>query len=282
MDYFQLLEQPFDNTRDTRFFFESEGHAEALSRLLYLLQDRNMGMGMLTGEVGCGKTMTRSVLYNRLDSEHYKVVSIENCLLDFDSLLLEIISQMLGERVKVADMPDRYTRLAAFKKILSTGIAAAGKHLVIMLDEAQHLQPLDLEGVKGLTNISSEKENFSTIILIGQPELRQKIRNLPQIDQRISLRYHLNPLKVKDTMEYLKHRMKVAGLKSVMPFTLKAVYLLCRESDGIPRNINRICKLALEHAEANDLNVIDVDIIDLISRDLRRQEGDAGSVPELL
>lgn len=282
MDFFKLQEQPFDNTRDTRFFYESEGHAEALSRLLYLLKDRNMGMGMLTGEVGCGKTMTRSVLHKRLNSDRYKIVSVENCLLDFDSLLLEIISQMLGERLRVEDLPDRYTRLAAFKKILSTRIAGAGKHLVIMLDEAQHLQPMDLEGVKGLTNISSERENFSTVILIGQPDLRQKIRNLPQIDQRISLRYHLNPLTVKDTLEYLKHRLEVAGLRSEMPFTVKAVYAICRESEGVPRNINRICKLAIEHADANDLEKIDTDTVALIVRDLRRQEGMPGSVPELL
>lgn len=282
MDYFQLLEQPFDNTRDTRFFYESEGHAEALSRLLYLIQDRNMGMGMLTGEIGSGKTMTRTVLHRRIDPDQFKVVSIENCLLDFDSLLLEIVSQMTGERVKVEDMPDRYTRLSAFKKLLNSQFAVSGKHLVILLDEAQQLPNTDLEGVKGLTNISSERENFCTVILVGQPELRQRINQLPQIDQRISLRYHLDPLSVKEIVEYLKHRMEVAGLNVEMPFTDEAIDQVCQESGGIPRNINRICKLALEHAEANERNIIDEGLINLIIRDLHRHQGLSDVVPELL
>ena len=91
--------QPFDNTRDTRYFFPASGHVEALSRLLFLAEDRNMGMGLLTGEIGSGKTLLRTVLHARIGGDQHLRVSIENGLLDFDDLLLEIISQMRGERV---------------------------------------------------------------------------------------------------------------------------------------------------------------------------------------
>jgi general secretion pathway protein A len=110
--------QPFDNTRDTRYFFPSSGHAEALSRLLVLAEDRNMGMGLLTGEIGSGKTLLRTVLHTRIGADQHLRVSIENGLLGFDDLLLEIISQMRGERVESRDLADRYSRLAAFKRLL--------------------------------------------------------------------------------------------------------------------------------------------------------------------
>jgi len=277
VDYFKLLDQPFDNTRDTRFFFESKGHGEALSRLLFLAQDGNMGMGMLTGHIGCGKTMTRTVLHNRLDTQSYKVVSIENCFLDFDSLLLEIISQIKGERLQSSDLPDRYARLACFKKELSQGLAGSGRHLVVILDEAQHLSLSDLECVKGLTNIASEKANLSTFMLVGQPELRDKVRRLPQVDQRISLRYHLEALRPKETLYYLMYRMRVAGLKGAPPFTREALLMICRVSQGIPREINRICKLALDHAIANKKQKIDSAMIKMIFTDLCLHGGDFDS-----
>ncbi|RMH59174.1 MAG: hypothetical protein D6678_08170 [Zetaproteobacteria bacterium] len=273
LNYFKLLDQPFNNTRDTRFFYESSVHGEALSRLLFLAQDGNMGMGLLTGEIGCGKTMTRTVLHKRLDPRRYKVVSIENCLLEFDYLLLEIISQIKGERIRTSELPDRYSRLAEFKSLLVHEFMGSGRHLVVMLDEAQQLSDTDLEGVKGLTNIASERENFVTMILIGQPELREKVRRLPQVDQRISLRYHLKPLSAAETFRYLEHRMHVAGLEGPPPFTREAVMLICKACRGIPREINRLCKLALDYAIAHERSVVGADIVEMVYRDLRRHEG---------
>ncbi|MDH3831699.1 MAG: AAA family ATPase, partial [Gammaproteobacteria bacterium] len=167
-----LQQQPFDNTRDSNYFFASSGHAEALSRLNFLVEDRNMGIGLLTGEIGCGKTVTRTMLHRQLARPAHIVVSLENCLLEFDDLLLEIISQMRSQRATSAELPDRYSRLSAFKQILMRQVAESNRHLVIMLDEAQQLSQASIEALKGLTNITSERQNFLTLILIGQPELR--------------------------------------------------------------------------------------------------------------
>ncbi len=272
---------PFDNTRDTRYFFPSAAHAEALSRLQFLAEDRNMGMGLLTGEIGSGKTMLRSVLHARLSAETHARVSIENSLLGFDDLLLEILSQIQGQRLRATDYPDRYSRLAAFKRLLTEQIASQGRHLVILLDEAQQLDLSCLEALKGLTNIASERQNFLTLILIGQPELRAHLRHLPQVDQRVSLRFHLAAMTADETREYVRHRLAVAGYQGEFPFDPEALDVLFRASRGIPREVNRICKIALEHVLVEGAGHFTGAAITTVVEDLRRHGGlfDAGADP---
>ena len=264
---------PFDNTRDTRYFFPSAGHAEALSRLLFLAEDRNLGMGLLTGEIGSGKTLLRTLLHARLAPASHVRVSIENGLLDFDGLLLEILSQIQGQRLPAAQFPDRYSRLAAFKRLLTEEIAGRNRHLVILLDEAQQLDLPCIDALKGLTNISSERQNFLTVIFIGQPELRGLLRQIPQVDQRVSLRFHLTALSAEETREYLRHRLGVAGYQGGFPFDDAALDLLFRASRGIPREVNRICKIALEHILANELGRFSAAAIATVVDDLRRHGG---------
>jgi general secretion pathway protein A len=261
---------PFENTRDTRFYFPSAGHAEALSRLLFLARDRNMGIGVLTGEIGAGKTLLRTLLHARLAGDEHMRVSIENSLLDFDGLLLEVLSQMRGERVQASDYPERYSRLAAFKALLSEQIAARGRHLVLLLDEAQQLDDTTLEALKGLTNIASERQNFLTLILIGQPELRARLRRLPQVDQRVSLRFHLTALARNETGDYVMARLRAAGYEGPSPCTEPGLDLLHQASRGIPREINRLCKLALEHVVTRGLGLLDEHAIGVVVDDLRR------------
>lgn len=270
---FSALIPPFDNTRDTRFFYESKEHAEALSRLVYIAEDKTMGMGMLTGEIGCGKTITRTVFANRLDKNQFKVVTLENSLLDFDDLLLEIISQIRNERVSPSQFPDRYSRIAEYKRLLILEVANQDKHLIIVLDEAQQFTNTALDSIKGLSNISSERVNYATIILIGQPELRDRIKMLPQVDQRISLRFHINALSKDEVARYLIYRLRTSGLQGRLPFTREAVDHIARVSQGIPRNVNRICKHSLEHAELNDLSRIDFQTVRLVTSDIDTHSG---------
>jgi general secretion pathway protein A len=264
---------PFDSTRDTRYFFPSAGHAEALSRLTFLADDRNMGMGLLTGEIGSGKTLLRTVLHAHLSPQSHVRVSIENGLLDFDDLLLEILSQIQAQRLRAADYPDRYTRLAAFKRLLTEQIVGRDRHLVILLDEAQQLDTRCLDAIKGLTNISSERQNYLTVILIGQPELRGHLRQIPQVDQRVSLRFHLTALTADETREYVRHRLNVAGYSGAFPFDDEALDILFRASRGIPREVNRICKIALEYVLAEQLGRFTAPAIATVVDDLRRQGG---------
>lgn len=266
----QFRAPPFENTRDSDYFYASSGHAEALARMQYLVDDGNMGVGLLTGEIGCGKTMTRTVLHRRLLAGSKQVVSLENGLLDFDGLLLEILSQLRAERVTVHALPDRYSRLAAFKDELKRRIVDENSHLVILLDEAQQLERNVIEQLRGLTNIASERHNYLTLILIGQPELRSTIRALPQMDQRISLRYHLNPLSLEETAQYLRHRMTVAGLRGEYPIEPATERFIFDSSGGVPREINRLCKLALEHAGNLGRGTLTPDTVRSVVTDLRR------------
>jgi len=264
---------PFENTRDTRFYFASAGHAEALSRLLFLARDRNMGIGLLTGEIGAGKTLLRTLLYAQLAADQHVRVNIENSLLDFDGLLLEILSQMQGERLHPADYPDRYSRLAAFKRLLSEQIVTRARHLIVLIDEAQQLDLATIEGLKALTNIASERQNFMTLILIGQPELRERLKQLPQVEQRVSLRFHLTALGTAETGDYVMHRLRAAGYVGEQPLDAEALQLLHRASRGMPREINRLCKLALDHIVTHEVSRFDVDAIAVVVEDLRRHGG---------
>jgi general secretion pathway protein A len=249
-----------------------------LSRLLFLGQDRNMGIGLLTGEIGAGKTLLRTLLYARLSSANNVRVDLENSLLDFDGLLLEILSQMRGMRVHSAELTDRYSRLAAFKRTLSEQVVQQDKHLFLLIDEAQQLGLETLEALKALTNIASERQNFITLILIGQPELRQRLAQLPQVDQRVSLRFHLSALSETETGEYVCHRLAAAGFVGQPPIAPDAIALLYRASRGIPREINRLCKLALEHLITRGQGDMDAAAVGVVVNDLRRH----GALPEVL
>jgi general secretion pathway protein A len=191
------------------------------------------------------------------------------------------LSQIQGQRLRAADYPDRYSRLAAFKRLLTEQIAGHGRHLVILLDEAQQLDDPCLDAVKGLTNIASERQNFLTVILIGQPELRERLRQLPQVDQRVSLRFHLAAMTAEETREYVRHRLAVAGYEGEFPFDPEALEALFRASRGIPREVNRICKIAQGHVLAAGLGRFTGPAIATVVDDLRRHGGlfDAGVDP---
>jgi general secretion pathway protein A len=265
---FTVKRQAFDNTRDARFFFPSREHAEALARCAFMVDDGNMGIGLLSGEIGCGKTLVRTVLQKKLSTDRFLVLSLENSLFGFDDLLLEIVSQLRGERLYPRDLPDRYSRIAAFKDCLVKKIAHSSRHLLIILDEAQQLDARSLESLKGLTNITPERQNLFSLLLVAQPEVHAVIRRLPQFEQRVGLRYHLNRLSLEDTGAYLKHRLRIAGLAGRQPFTSAAAEAVYEYSQGVPREINRIAKLALDHAVANRLPRIDAGIVNMVGEDL--------------
>jgi general secretion pathway protein A len=261
------LGRPFDNTRNTRFFFASSEHAEALARLAFVAADGNMGIALLTGEIGCGKTLVQTVLRKELLASRYVSVVVENGLLSFDELLLEFTSQMRGQRIMPADLPDRYSRLAAFKETLVEATSRGARHLMLVIDEAQQLDVDTIDALKGLTNIAPEQRNLMTLLLVGQPEIRSTLEHLPHVDQRIGMRYHLNALSREDTRAYVEHRLRVAGAAAQPPFDEDAMGALYAVSRGVPRQINRIAKLALDRAVARRLPRVGADLVERISAD---------------
>lgn len=279
-EHWKLRDKPFEEVCDTRFFFESDDHREALDRMLYIVKDRNMNMGLLTGEVGSGKTITKNVFQNSLPRQNFEVVVFENSNFPFTDILFDIVNRIsfrdpriaMTEETENPERNDKYLLTSLFKEKLDTLVYEEKRHFVIIFDEAQLMESNVIDEVKNLTNITSETTNFMTIFLVGQPELREKIRVMKQVDQRIFLRFHLNNLDYNNTVKYIQHRLRVAGLQEGTIFTSLAFEIIFRKTGGVPREINRLCKLALTYGFAQNSSEISREDIEVILEDLQKNE----------
>jgi general secretion pathway protein A len=242
LSFFGLNEKPFSITPDPRYLYLSERHAEAMAHLLYGINEAG-GFVQLTGEVGTGKTtIVRSLLAQA--PKNAEIALILNPKMTATEFLLTICEE-LGIGV-----PDSATQsLKDLVDILSQYLLrahAAGRRVVLVVDEAQNLAPEVLEQVRLLTNLETNTQKLLQIILIGQEELRELLaRNeLRQLAQRITGRYHLSPLSTEETTAYVRHRLRVAGATADIfnRFALEEIYRL---SSGVPRVINVICDRSL-------------------------------------
>jgi len=240
--FFGLQEKPFAITPDPRYLYLSERHAEALAHLLYGINEAG-GFIQLTGEVGTGKTTVIRSLLEQLPG-HADVALILNPRVTPAEFLLTICEELhvpvpesgRGSTKTLMDLLGRH--------LLDTH--ASGRRVVLIVDEAQNLSTQTLEQVRLLTNLETATTKLLQIILIGQPELRELLDQpeLRQLAQRITGRYHLNPLSREETAGYVKHRMRIAGATAEV-FTPSALREIHRLSGGIPRVINVICDRAL-------------------------------------
>lgn len=274
--YFGLRAKPFEGNTNVKFFYVSKGHGEALARLRYLVRDRNMGIGVLTGEIGSGKSITRCVLERMLETAAFTTVSLESSNLPFAHLLAEFVRQLSGTPLELTGLT-KYELLFRFKKLVWDNVVSKGRHLVVFLDEAQQMSPRTLDELKNLTNLSADGDNYLTLILVGQPEFRDILNELPQLDQRVSLRFHLNFLDSEEVASYVAHRLKMAGYTGEQGlFTTEATEMIYRESRGVPRLVNRICKLSLDQAYSLQKRTIGQEIVSGIIQDIHLQKGEDG------
>ena len=240
--FFGLQEKPFAITPDPRYLYLSERHAEALAHLLYGINEAG-GFIQLTGEVGTGKTTVIRSLLEQLPG-HADVALILNPRVTPAEFLLTICEE-LHIHVPESGRGSTKTLMDLIgRQLLDTH--ARGRRVVLIVDEAQNLGTETLEQVRLLTNLETATTKLLQIILIGQPELRALLDqpDLRQLAQRITGRYHLNPLSAEESAGYVKHRMRVAGATAEV-FTPSALREIHRLSGGIPRVINVICDRAL-------------------------------------
>jgi general secretion pathway protein A len=240
--FFGLQEKPFAITPDPRYLYLSERHAEALAHLLYGINEAG-GFIQLTGEVGTGKTTVIRSLLEQLPG-HADVALILNPRVTPAEFLLTICEEL---HVAVPEPGRGSTKVLMDllgRHLLDTH--ARGRRVVLIVDEAQNLSTQTLEQVRLLTNLETATTKLLQIILIGQPELRELLDKpeLRQLAQRITGRYHLNPLSAEESAAYVKHRMRVAGATAEV-FTPAALREIHRLSGGVPRIINVICDRAL-------------------------------------
>jgi len=240
--FFGLNEKPFSITPDPRYLFMSERHGEALAHLVYGVTESG-GFIQLTGEVGTGKTtLVRTLLLNRMP-DNADVAVVMNPQLSVLEFLATICEELH------IDVPHNRGSIKAQTDALNRHLLrahAAGRRTILVVDEAQNLTPAVLEQVRLLTNLETAKQKLLQIILIGQPELRDLLarNDLRQLAQRITGRYHLEPLTSEETAHYIEHRLKVAGALGEV-FDGSAKKETFRLSQGVPRLINVICDRAL-------------------------------------
>ncbi len=250
--FFGLREKPFAITPDPRYLYLSQRHADALAHLIYGISHSG-GFIQLTGEVGTGKTTLVRTLFEQLPDEA-DVALILNPELSATEFLTAIL-----EELKVELPEDRSNKglIDHLNKYLLDA-HARGRRTVLIVDEAQNLAPSILEQVRLLTNLETPKQKLLQIILIGQPELRTLLAqpNMRQLAQRVTGRYHLEPLVLDDSIKYIEHRLKVAGASGGI-FTPSALREIYRQSKGVPRLINVVADRALLAAYTQDTRNID-------------------------
>ncbi|HTU67151.1 MAG TPA: AAA family ATPase [Steroidobacteraceae bacterium] len=256
--FFGLNEKPFSITPDPRYLFLSERHAEALAHLVYGINEAG-GFIQLTGEVGTGKTtVVRSLLAQA--PKHAEIALILNPRMTPSEFLLAIC-----EELGISVAPESEHSLKDLVDLLSfhlLGAHAQGKRIVLVVDEAQNLAVEVLEQVRLLTNLETETQKLLQIILIGQPELRELLSRteLRQLAQRITGRYHLDPLSGEEAAAYVRHRLRVAGSTREI-FSNGALREIQRLSGGVPRLINIIADRALLGAFTEDRHVVSGSVV---------------------
>jgi len=240
LEFYGLKLSPFDITPNPRFLFHSNKHREAFNHLLYGIRERK-GFVQLTGEVGAGKTTLCRALLEQLDA-HFSTALILNPVLSGDELMKAIATEY-GLEVKGKDRLETIATLSDF--LLKQTLA--GRETVLIVDEAQNLTEDLLEQVRLISNIETDDRKLLQVVLLGQPELRDRLNShrLRQLRQRITVRYHLKPLTRFEVAQYVHHRLEIAGAKSVPHFTRPALWRVYFYSRGIPRLVNAVCDKAL-------------------------------------
>lgn len=239
-DYWNLKDKPFKNTPDSRFFYFSRQHEEAMTRMLFTITE-DKGAMVLTGDVGCGKTLLSRALLEQLDPERYDVALMPHPNLNPAEFLQEILYQF-GYPVTGCNNKAELLRLLNHCLLNNKRL---GRRTIIIVDEAQMvLDKNTLEEIRLLLNFQQDNEFLLTLFLIGQPELRVMLDELPQLTQRLAVRYHINPLNKTDSHAYLHHRLDIAGTQHEL-FTSGAETLIVQFSQGVPRQMNNLGDMAL-------------------------------------
>lgn len=251
-DYYGFREKPFSITPNPRFVFLSANHREAFAHLLYGI-DSHAGFIVLTGEVGTGKTTVLRSLLAKLDDDRHRTALVLNPCLSAPELLRSI-NREYGLPWEGLCGDDLLHHLNRF--LLSEN--GAGRTVVLVIDEAQHLAPEVLEQVRLISNLETDTDKLIQIVLAGQPELERLLARpeLRQVVQRVTVRYRLLPMGYDDTKAYVEHRIAVAGGRGAAAFTSGALRRIYRHAGGVPRLVNIACDRALLFGYADKLRVI--------------------------
>ena len=262
--FYSLKENPFNITSDPSFFFSSMRHEEAFVHLMYGIETRK-GIIVITGEIGTGKTTLCRTLLNRL-SDKIKTALILNPSFS-DLQLLQMIIRDLGITCTGTSKLDLVSAITQFL----VEQTMKGNNVAVVIDECQNLNIRQLEQIRLLSNLETEKEKLLQIILVGQPELCEKLKNpaLRQLSQRVTVRYHILPLFKEEITQYIRHRLSVAGADTRLIFTPQAIDAVFEYSQGTPRIINILCDRALLAGFVRETFAITDEIIEMCAKEVQ-------------
>ncbi len=262
--FFHLKEKPFAMTPDTRYFFPSVKHQDALNHMVYAIQERR-GFVVITGEIGSGKTTLSRMLFQKLDPMT-KTAIIRNTHLTAKDLVASTLEEL---EIPFSPISTKTQMISRLNEFLIEQLRV-NCNVVLLIDEAQNLKPNVLEEVRMLSNLETETEKLIQIILMGQPELKGKLwlPSLEQLRQRVTLHYHLAPLNKEETSAYIDHRLHVAGANGTPIFDAESIPKIFQYTKGVPRLVNSLCDRALLTGYVGDRTLIGPDIIDEVVKEL--------------
>jgi type II secretory pathway predicted ATPase ExeA len=265
-----LKEKPFQNTPDTRYLYLSSQHEDALMKLGYVFA-QDLGCGVLTGVFGCGKTLLGRVILNDLGRDRYACAFINNpCVFEPAEFLRAVVRGLSPQ-----SLPEKKTELLADPLLEKLGSILInnvrdGKKNIIVIDEAHTIEDNRLfEQLRLILNFQLEDRFLLTLLVLGQPELKDKISGNKPLDQRAAVRCFLGPLSDDDVVKYISHRLKVAGKNAPAEsiFDKESLLAIAGFSGGIPRRINTVCDLSLMTGFARKVEKINAGLVAEVIKD---------------
>jgi putative secretion ATPase (PEP-CTERM system associated) len=266
-NFYGLSAKPFQLRPDPHFFFGSKGHKRAMAYLEYGLS-QGEGFIVITGEIGAGKTTLVRNLFNRLPSDQIVAAHIVNTHLDPDDTLRMVVSSF-GLPFEGASKTDLITRLEHFLRFVDQ----QGKRALLVIDEAQNLNPRTVEELRMLSNFQTDDKSLLQTFLLGQPEFRATLHSptMQQLRQRVIASYHLGPIDADETRAYIEHRLATVGWKGDPTFDDAAHAAIYAYSGGIPRKVNTLMDRVLLMGFLEELHAFDADHINEVIRDINEE-----------
>lgn len=262
--HWQLTARPFENATDARFYYPGESQQAALLKLRYAVENRQAA-AVLAGAAGLGKTLLVQTLLKQLGEKYAPRARLVFPQMPADQLLALLCDQLMGEATSGAPSIRESVRR------LESGLrenAAAGRHAVVVIDEAHLLRDSEsLQTLRLLLNFEAEARAPLTLILVGQASLLPILERMPDFDQRLSARCLLRRFELEETAAYVQHRLRVAGAQSAI-FDAGALEAIQRHSQGIARKVNRLCDLALLVGFAEERNSLQAEQVDAVADEL--------------
>jgi len=264
LEHFSLEREPFSNAPDSRFYYDSDQHRQALIRLMYAV-DSNKGLAVLVGDIGMGKTTLARRMLDNLPEERYESSLL---VMVHSGVTPDWILTRIAMQFGISDpAPDRLKLLKQlYDRLLE--IDASGKKAVVLIDEAQMLQSRELmEEFRGLLNIEIPGKKLLNIVFFGLREIEDNLQLDEPLAQRVAVKCHLRSLSLESVERYIMHRLKVAGAKASM-FAAGAIPSVHSYAGGVPRLINTVCDNALFEASLRKQDKVTAEIIQTVAGDL--------------